>query len=107
MPTTYTLQSVELLSPLLNDDDTQLPEWRCWLLHVEYLKILLQHSFTAADLVKLDNLIIEHQTLFLQVLLLTLFPAWFRASCSFRARFYKSGPMFVPSMVPASFLGSL
>lgn len=43
------------------------PVWQCWKLHVSYLKIMLQHSFTAQDILLMDKLIFEHQTLFNKV----------------------------------------
>ena len=41
------------------------PLWRCWVAHARYVRLLLQHSLTHAELVTLDRLIYEHHELFL------------------------------------------
>lgn len=43
------------------------PVWRCWKLHVQYLRIMLQDSFTAQDITLMDKLIFDHQTLYREV----------------------------------------
>lgn len=60
----FALASEELLSDLVPDTE---PVWLCWRKHVAYLRVMLQDAFTPQDIVKLDNLIYEHQTLFANV----------------------------------------
>lgn len=60
----FALASEALLNDLLPQTE---PAWVCWLKHVEYLRVMLQDSFTPQDILKLDNLIFEHQTLFSKV----------------------------------------
>ena len=55
--------SIDLLLPLIKDLDD--PLWRCWVVHARYVRLLLQHSLTHAELVELDRLIYEHHELFL------------------------------------------
>lgn len=61
----FALASEELLSNVVPQTE---PVWVCWMKHVEYLRVMLQESFTPQDIIKLDNLIFEHQTLFSKVL---------------------------------------
>ena len=55
--------SIDLLLPLIEDPAD--PLWRCWVAHAHYVRLLLQHSLTHAELVELDRLIYEHHELFL------------------------------------------
>ena len=55
--------SIDLLLPLIGD--TSDPLWRCWVAHARYVRLLLQHSLTHAELLTLDRLIYEHHELFL------------------------------------------
>ena len=61
---TFARHSIELLLPLVGD--TSDPLWRCWVIHMQYFSILLQHEVTHADIVELDALIYQHHQLFLQ-----------------------------------------
>ena len=61
---TFARHSVGLLLPLVGD--TSDPLWRCWVIHMQYFNILLQHEVTHADVVELDALIYQHHQLFLQ-----------------------------------------
>jgi hypothetical protein len=56
--------SVELFDDLIPDDNEA---WRCWKLHVQWLRIYLQKSFTPSDIVLMDKLYFEYLTLFHQV----------------------------------------
>ena len=60
---TFARHSIDLLLPLIGDTSDTL--WRCWVLHVRYLRILLQHEISHADLLQLDALIYQHHELFL------------------------------------------
>jgi hypothetical protein len=62
----FTLHSVEILGPLIAGhwDD---PIWQCWLLHVHYASILMQHSITAEQISLADELIFKHQTALLAI----------------------------------------
>jgi len=57
--------SVELLGQFVQDWSADF--WRCWLLHVEYVLLMLSDAFSYEDVRRLDSLIYEHQTLFLSI----------------------------------------
>jgi hypothetical protein len=62
----FALHSVEVLGPLIAGhwDD---PIWQCWLLHVHYLSLIMQHSISATQISLLDELIFKHQEAFLAI----------------------------------------
>lgn len=60
----FALASIDLFDDMIPSD---VPVWECWKMHVAYLKILLQSSFTYHDIVTLDTLIYEHQTMYNKV----------------------------------------
>ena len=57
----FTLSSIELLSPLVQDETH--PAWLSWKAHVEYVKLLVSESFTLDSVRKLDGLIQKHHKL--------------------------------------------
>lgn len=59
----FAIASIGLFDDLVPEDE---PVWLCWKKHVEYLHILLQSSFTSHDIVMLDKLIYDHQTMYNQ-----------------------------------------
>lgn len=59
----FVRHSLDLMLPLIGD--TSDPLWQCWIKHVAYIRILMQHSLTADDVVELDRLIYAHHDLFL------------------------------------------
>ena len=59
----FAIHSIDLMLPLIGD--TSDPLWKCWCVHVKYLRILLRHSLTYGDVLALDKLIYEHHELFL------------------------------------------
>ena len=62
----FTLHSIEIIGPLIADhwDD---PIWQCWLLHVHYVSLLMQHSISAVQISLADELIYKHQEAFLKI----------------------------------------
>ena len=60
----FVRHSIDILLPLVGD--TTDPLWRCWVAHVSYVRLLMQKTLTADDVVALDRLIYEHHTLFLE-----------------------------------------
>lgn len=59
----FARHSIDLMLPLIGDVSD--PLWRCWVAHVRYVRLLLQHSLTRDEVVLLDELIYEHHKLFL------------------------------------------
>ena len=57
----FTLSSIELLSPLVQDETH--PAWLSWVAHVNYVKLLVSHSFTLNSVKKLDQLVQQHHKL--------------------------------------------
>ena len=49
----FVRHSIDLLEPLIGDTDDVL--WKCWVLHAKYVRILMQHSITHAELLELDR----------------------------------------------------
>eukprot|EP00965_Chrysotila_dentata_P087729 2896735-Pleurochrysis_carterae.AAC.1 len=43
------------------------PVWLCWQLHLDYLTILMQHQMSVSTIHRLDQLIQQHQRLFLEI----------------------------------------
>ena len=62
----FTLHSTEVLGPLLGKH-TSSKVWQCWLKHVHYVSVLMQHQITEAQIQTLDQLIFEHQEAFLSI----------------------------------------
>ena len=60
----FVRHSIDILLPLVGD--TTDPLWRCWVAHVNYVRLLMRKTLTADDVVALDRLIYEHHTLFLE-----------------------------------------
>lgn len=60
----FALASIELFDRMIPSD---VPVWECWKIHVAYLKILLQSSFTCDQIITLDKLIYDHQTMYNKV----------------------------------------
>lgn len=56
--------SVSLFDDMIPNDE---PVWQCWKVHVAYFELMLQPSFTFEDIILLDKLIFDHQTLYSQV----------------------------------------
>lgn len=57
--------SIELLAQFILDWDADF--WRSWLLHVEYVCLMLSDAFSFEDVRRLDDLIFQHQSLFLTI----------------------------------------
>lgn len=60
----FALASNYLLGDLIPEDNIF---FICWKLHVQYLKIMLQHVFNGKDIMLMDMLIYKHQELFSKV----------------------------------------
>ena len=60
----FAVHSIDVMLPLIKDPKDAF--WVCWVTHVKYLRILLQHKITYAEVIELDRLIYEHHTLFLK-----------------------------------------
>ena len=60
----FAMHSVDIMLPLIGD--TSDPLWQCWVAHIKYLNVLMQHTLTYSDILTLDRLIYEHQQLFLE-----------------------------------------
>ena len=66
----YNLSSVVLFRMLIKLDDADLAAdlaWASWVRHIEYVNVMLQHTFTRNEVILLDKLIFEHQVLFAKV----------------------------------------
>lgn len=61
----FTLHSIELLRPFIQDPDE--PVWRCWKVLVQILILSMHHTFTLDMVWKLDDLIQDHHKLFLSI----------------------------------------
>ena len=61
------VHSIALLGPMLSDEAKQTSYWKAWVAHVRMLEMALRHSFSLADVTRLDELIVEHHKLFLKV----------------------------------------
>ena len=59
----FVRHSIDLLLPLIGDVSD--PLWQCWVAHVKYVRLLLQHRLTYDELLELDRCIYEHHQLFL------------------------------------------
>ena len=59
----FARHSIDLMVPLIGDAND--PLWKCWVTHVRYIRLLLQHSLTLDEVHLLDRLIYEHHTQFL------------------------------------------
>jgi hypothetical protein len=59
--------SVQLLGYFVPADQKDHPVWRCWCLHHKYFMMLLQRSFTLADIRTIDVTIFTMQTLYLEI----------------------------------------
>ena len=60
----FVRHSLDLLLPLIGDTNDSL--WKCWIAHVQYVRLLMQHSLSADDVLELDRLIYAHHELFLE-----------------------------------------
>lgn len=60
----FAFASVLLFDELIPSDE---PVWECWKVHVAYLQIMLQSSFTSSDVILLDKLIYDHQRMYNEV----------------------------------------
>ena len=56
-----------LLGPHLSEAAKQTPYWRSWVAHVRLLEMALRHSFSLADVTKLDELVQAHHRALLRV----------------------------------------
>lgn len=63
----FTINSIELIRPLMPTEALRSREWRAWLAHVTYITALMKPSFTSASLRKLNVLIMRFHSLFLAV----------------------------------------
>lgn len=61
----FVRHSIDLMLPLIGD--TEDPLWKCWVTHVRYVRILLQHQIKSSDIIKLDRLIYEHHQCLLEL----------------------------------------
>ena len=62
----FTLHSVEVLGPLLGKHKAS-AVWQCWLKHVHYVSMLMQHHISRAQVEIIDRLIFEHHKQFLSI----------------------------------------
>ena len=51
----FARHSIDLMLPLIKD--TEDPVWQCWVAHIKYFRLLLQHSMTYTEIVHLEELI--------------------------------------------------
>jgi hypothetical protein len=63
----FALHSRQLIYPLLSEKARTHPAWLCWCKLVEVWTLVVQHEISRADIERLDDLIVEHSTLFDQV----------------------------------------
>ena len=50
----FAAHSIDLMLPLIKDPSD--PLWQCWVVHVKYVRLLLQHSLTYAEILELDHI---------------------------------------------------
>ena len=60
-------RSIEILDPLLSEEMRRSPAWASWVALVELWSVVVQHSLTAADVERIDDLQLKHSALFDQV----------------------------------------
>ena len=62
----FALASEALLEPFIRE--TSHPAWKCWLAHVEYIKLLLADSFTKQTISALDKAVQRHHKLYTTII---------------------------------------
>ena len=87
----FVRHSIDLLLPLIGD--TSDPVWQCWVAHVKYIHLLLQHSMTYEEILELDALIYDHHEQFIKVYGKRLFKPKNHFACHFPTDILNFGPV--------------
>ena len=61
------VHSIALLGPMLSDEAKQTSYWKAWVAHVRVLEMALRDHYSLGDVTCLDDLILQHHSLFLKV----------------------------------------
>jgi len=64
----FTQHSIQVLGPLIaKAKKVESDPWVCWSKHVQIIALMMQHSIHVSQVLLLDHLIYEHQSLFLTI----------------------------------------
>tara|TARA_B110000238_G_C16084418_1_gene420943 strand:- start:167 stop:1399 length:1233 start_codon:yes stop_codon:yes gene_type:complete len=63
----WSLHSMQVIGPLLNDVQKSSPAWLSWCALVQLFTLAVQHDFQKEDLERLDDLVLQHSRLFDEV----------------------------------------